>query len=324
MSFKTWCFTLNNYEVADEEFLGNLYENGECTFLIYGREVGNEGTPHLQGLFTFSKSFRLRALKNLVGSRYHLEPTRNIAASIEYCKKDGNVCQLGEYGRGRGRRSDLDTICREYQEHRDLNRLKMEHPGAFVKYSRGFSQLLERPGRNWKPYVEWIHGPTGVGKTRSVVLRHRDLWISAGDLRWWDGYIDQSSILLDDFRGDFCKFHTLLRILDRYPYRCEVKGSSVQLVSRNIFITSCYPPDRVYQTREDVSQLLRRIDRIVELSKPGDTVERSMAEYFSDGEESETYDEGTLPVSEFEGGDDRENRDTSNTQATTSDPMAHK
>jgi len=79
--------------------------------------------------------------------------------------------------------------------------------------------------------------------------------------------ITRTQFLFDDFRGDFCTFHYLLRVLDRYPMRVEVKGSSREFNSKRIYITSCYPPTEIYnKSDEDVKQLIRRIDEIIFLS----------------------------------------------------------
>jgi hypothetical protein len=66
-----WCFTLNNYTSADEETFLNL----DAKYLVYGREVGAEGTPHLQGYIQFMSKKRLTALKKLHPSA-HWEPAK--------------------------------------------------------------------------------------------------------------------------------------------------------------------------------------------------------------------------------------------------------
>ena len=38
---KNWCFTVNNYSVLDDQTLQDM----PYKYLIYGREVGDEGTP---------------------------------------------------------------------------------------------------------------------------------------------------------------------------------------------------------------------------------------------------------------------------------------
>lgn len=131
---------------------------------------------------------------------------------------------------------------------------------------RGAELLLKyvEKGRDFKPTVRWFHGSTGSGKTRTAFELFPEAWISARGLKWWDGYDAHKAIIVDDFRKDFCTFHELLRILDRYPYRVETKGSSRQLLASEIIITCPWAPDVLYASRseEDVGQLMRRIDEV--------------------------------------------------------------
>jgi len=118
--------------------------------------------------------------------------------------------------------------------------------------------------RTWKPDVRWYHGSTGSGKTRSAVEEFPNAWMSGRNLKWWEGYDAHPEVIIDDFRRDFCTFHELLRILDRYEYRVETKGGSRQLLAKVMIITCPWAPEVLYSTRssEDVSQLCRRIDNI--------------------------------------------------------------
>lgn len=128
------------------------------------------------------------------------------------------------------------------------------------------ARVAYTPKRYFKPEVIWVWGPTGSGKTRQVVENETDLWISGKNLKWWQGYENQEATLFDDFRADFCTFHELLRILDRYPYTVEVKGGHRELNSKRMYITSCYPPGEVYRTREDIEQLMRRCTEVRHVS----------------------------------------------------------
>ena len=62
-------------------------------------------------------------------------------------------------------------------------------------------------------------------------------------------------------------FHDFLRMLDRYPYRVEVKGSSRELLAKRIFITCPLDPQETWVETErigieDIKQLLRRIENV--------------------------------------------------------------
>lgn len=81
---RSWCFTLNNYTEKDIQFLKDL----EKTYMCVGKEVGESGTPHLQGYITFNRTYRLPQLKKLM-PRAHLEVAKSKDA-MNYCMKEGD------------------------------------------------------------------------------------------------------------------------------------------------------------------------------------------------------------------------------------------
>lgn len=103
---KRWCFTINNFTPRDEEKLETLAES--CKYLVYGRETGTSGTPHLQGFVIFNSNHRLAAAKTSISDRCHLEVARGTSKQAsDYCKKDGNYEEHGELGQP-GKRNDWD------------------------------------------------------------------------------------------------------------------------------------------------------------------------------------------------------------------------
>lgn len=83
---KHYCFTLNNYKNEDLVVVVEKLRNDKY---VIGKEIGEEGTPHLQGYVCFEKPKRFTELKKL-DVRIHWEKCRNIDASKTYCMKDND------------------------------------------------------------------------------------------------------------------------------------------------------------------------------------------------------------------------------------------
>ena len=66
-------------------------------FIIFGKEVGANGTPHIQGYTEFSSQRRLAVWKRIIGVRAHIEGAKGTRAqNTAYCSKDGDVFQFPE------------------------------------------------------------------------------------------------------------------------------------------------------------------------------------------------------------------------------------
>jgi len=85
---KQWCFTLNNYEEQDIIDLKNKFSI-ICLKWIIGKEVGECGTPHLQGYIYLHK--KARPLEFKLNNRIHWERCKGTELdNIIYCSKDNN------------------------------------------------------------------------------------------------------------------------------------------------------------------------------------------------------------------------------------------
>ena len=96
---KNWCFTLNNFDEDDLERFDDLGSNvgSIIKYICIGREVGENGTSHLQGFIQFTKKIRLSQVKGYIGVRAHCEVMRGTATQADmYCKKDGDFQTWGE------------------------------------------------------------------------------------------------------------------------------------------------------------------------------------------------------------------------------------
>ena len=242
-----WCFTLNNYSAEEITWI----DSAECKYIIYGKEVGKSGTPHLQGYLELEKPKELSSVKKMIGNRAHLELARGTSKQAsDYCRKEGVVTERGEMSAGQGHRTDLDELGQRILDGETPEDIAKTNPGAYVRYANGLQKLsltLEPPTRDVRVVAYW--GEAGSGKTESA-MKSGDFYMLSQNTNgtlWFDGYRGQKTLILDDFYG-WLKYGDLLKILEGHPYRCQMKGSSTWAHWTTVIITSNKPPEEWYKT----------------------------------------------------------------------------
>jgi hypothetical protein len=267
---RRWCFTINNWTRDDEDALEAI--SGEAKYIIWGKEEGEEKTPHLQGFVIFDNARSLKSLSRQL-PRAHLEKTKGTSVqAAEYCKKEGDFTEHGRSPVKPGSRPDLEEIRNEIKGGATELEIAEGHWGRWVTYRRSFGryrELINGPRLRADLDVFVLVGHTGVGKTRFVhqaaESHMEELWVSGDpELKWFDGYSGENWVLLDDFRGA-CPFEFMLRLLDIYKLRVPVKGSFVAWNPTTIFITSNLEPGEWYKDI-DCAPLLRRLSKIIRIS----------------------------------------------------------
>lgn len=139
---KHWCFTLNNYTDDDERRLGSPPD--DVGYIVYGKEVGESGTPHFQGFISFKSRKRFNQVIAVLGSSCHVERARNVKASIDYCKKDGDFVELGDPPVSPGERTDLESFKTAVKAgERCLKRLREDFSDVIAKYPRFVKDYLD-------------------------------------------------------------------------------------------------------------------------------------------------------------------------------------
>lgn len=261
-----WVFTLNNptsHAIA--------WPDDKVRYAVWQREVGAEGTPHLQGYMEFHRNQAFSACKKILPTA-HWEPrqgTRDQArayAMKEETREEG-PWELGTWETEQGKRSDLEAVAERLKQGATLREIAEEHPAQFIQFHKGFAALksaIAQP-RQWKTNVIVRWGEPGSGKTKWVYDNFDidQIYVKPpGD--WYDGYDGQPVVLIDDFYGDL-KYTELLRLLDRYPMTVPVKGGFVNWAPRTIVITSNAPPEEWYKKINDKRALLRRIEEVVKV-----------------------------------------------------------
>lgn len=98
MVSKSFCWTLNNYTEEEYEYLTSSELIDRVSYHIVAKEVGAQGTPHLQGYTVLRRASRFTGLKRLFKTdRVHVELRRGThEQASDYCKKSDP--EFFEYG----------------------------------------------------------------------------------------------------------------------------------------------------------------------------------------------------------------------------------
>lgn len=205
MAARAWCFTFNNHwarEPIDPSCWPNL------RYAVYQEEIGENGTPHLQGYCEFNTPKRLSALKEILPEA-HWERRRGTRDQARaYCMKDDTRIEGTDYqeigdwsGGGQGARTELAQISQMVLDGATEEEIALAHPGSYMRYYRGINQfrLVTRPTFITPTYTLnqfsmpdfttvvgskpiLLYGESGTGKTQfalahfktPLLVRHMD------------------------------------------------------------------------------------------------------------------------------------------------------
>jgi len=258
-----WCFTLNNWTIEEYEKILAF----PCDYIIVGKEVGAEGTPHLQGYIRKQSQIRFNALKKLM-PRAHIEIARlSPENNIQYCSKDKNYVEIGQRPVGQGKRTDIEIVRDVLKATGRISKVvEIAVNLQQIKTAETIIKYIE-PKRDFKPNVIWIYGASGLGKTRRALDLFPDAYRKSNSTgQWWDGYDAHPDVVIDDVKNEDQKYYlTLLELLDRYECRIQVKGGTRQFLAKNIVLTSLWHPDRLFGAFDEAVEIKRRIDEIIHL-----------------------------------------------------------
>lgn len=269
---RAWCFTsfdMNREPCYISELKGLRY-------LVYGLEIcPKTEKEHWQGYLVLGDNAKtLSAMKKwLQDPAIHLEAAMGTAEQNRtYCTKDKKYKEFGAIPK-QGARNDIKEVVDDVEEGMRYDEIAIAHPCQFVKYFKGFKELINAKDRlsAQQRDVEVIVmiGPTGCGKTSHVYNTEEDLFdlvCTKQDMQWFDGYDGQSTLLLDEFGENSIQWEILLRLLDRYPMRLAVKGTFTYARWNKVFITSNLKINAWYPNK-DLSPLMRRITSIHDFYK---------------------------------------------------------
>lgn len=157
---KRFVFTLNNPTQSETEALTLYLQRPEkVEYAIFGREIGSNGTPHLQGFVCFVRRHRFPAVKEIIGRRAHIETARGSPSSNrKYCSKGSGERGPPDYVEFGTIPEDASTIAKRACQ--------------WTEFNTWISECTERPS------IEecWSRYPRLCGQYANGVRERLGLW----------------------------------------------------------------------------------------------------------------------------------------------------
>lgn len=138
-----WCLTKNNPTNEVKLAFAQVFNSDDVKYGIIGREVGEQGTPHLQCFIIFKRTKRFNAVLRLFPGS-HLESARGTSEQNRaYCEKGGDFDEYGSFPDNQGKRSDLDEVLEWAEDFSNANgrgptspEVAVSQPRAYIKFPR--------------------------------------------------------------------------------------------------------------------------------------------------------------------------------------------
>ena len=290
--------TLNNPTEEDiqvlldyTETLGSVTRRG-----IWQLEIGESGTPHLQGYVYFknpkSKKGCINFWEMIFGhTKTHVEPRYKFTTCAQawtYCtpeypgKEDDNpVTSWGERPIEGVSDDPWASIMQMVKDGFSDLEIIEAWPGHGIRNRAAIGQYrlaLAREKVSWTEMdVTYISGPSGCGKTRSILYDengqyNHDVYRVTDKKHPWDGYNGQKIVLFEEFRSSY-KIEEMLNWIDGHPCELPARYAPKMKLFDTVYIVSNWKFEEQYigqQTghegkRESFAAFKRRITTFVDM-----------------------------------------------------------
>jgi len=256
---------LNNYtedEIAAIKKLATSYQ-------VVGKEVGENGTPHLQGYLYFKNARTFSSIHKTVPRLALLVAEGDAMDNYKYCTKDGDFWELGVRPRtsqekGEAERERWSGIIKKAKEG-DLDGIAAEEPKAFVQFYSTLKNIkkdfMVKPADLPNVCGIWVDGESGTGKTTWARTKYPDAYIKSRD-KWWCGYQGEDVVICDDLDPFNKSLASLIKDWgDKYSFKAESKNGYTWIRPKIVIITSQYKWGDIWDDQETKDAIARRYER---------------------------------------------------------------
>lgn len=191
----------------------------------------------------------------------HVEICREPARSRNYCMKQETRIpgtQPTEVGQWSPEGSTLLNSIRE----KSMRELVDQNPWKIKQLKELKAFTIGR--RNYMTAGILLTGEAGKGKSKIAnkigeFLGEDDTYWTEPTLTWFDNYVGEPLMIVDEMRGTKPEF--ALRLVDRYPLMLPYKGGFTNMAARMVIFTSNLTLEGMYQHLDDATMaaLKRRI-----------------------------------------------------------------
>lgn len=237
---RKWCFTVNNYteeeyDTITQALLGSKY--------VIGKEVGANGTPHLQGYVEWNNPMSFSSMKKKL-PRAHIEKAKgNRDQNIKYCSKENNVA------------TNIEVVKTAEDEYNDF--MKEEYKDIIWKpwQQEVINTLEEKPSRRqviwyWEEtgnvgksflcqYIDWKYNAIIANGKQADVFNQYKLFLETEKKQPKVAIID-----IPRSHKEYICYSTFEKIKDGLFYSGKYEGGKLRLIPHHLIIFANFEPDR--------------------------------------------------------------------------------
>ncbi|AXH76345.1 MAG: helicase [Cressdnaviricota sp.] len=264
-------------EREQDEWISRVSKRTDYRYLIAGKEMGEQESPHLQCYIIWKTPKRFETTKKILSGPKGVRLAQSSGSAKDnkkYCSKEDNWVEFGtipiessEAGRlgGKGKAKADAELLRRAQDG-DFEWIKTNYPGRWIKDSAKLLSLYERKAEILQGDIlphEWWVGPTGCGKSRlmwELYPNHYDKDLN----KWWDGYFNEDVVIIEEWcpKNDVTGSR-LKKWGDRNPFNAEIKGGVLKMIRpKKVIVLSNYTMEQCFLNQEDLLPMKRRFKEI--------------------------------------------------------------
>ncbi|AXH76021.1 MAG: putative viral replication protein [Cressdnaviricota sp.] len=237
---RKWCFTLNNW--TEDEYLSiKNYIITKGLDYVVGKEVGENGTPHLQGYLSSKNPMMFSRLKKVM-PRAHLEKARGSnAENLKYCSKSDDFITNIADEEGTPQERIKKRILKKYEN------------VIWREWQQEVINIIEEPKDDRR--IVWVYDPDGnsgksylvkyLALTKNVVIADgkKDNVFNQLLKKSEDLEIDIILMDLPRHNQEYLNYGMLEQLKDGYVYSGKYEGGEIFLEEPHVIVFSNSEPD---------------------------------------------------------------------------------